>query len=236
MGHQAKNSWGWGCAEWVSLVLHVVQCALKPPHDFVPDKHYCVNINWIFCKYQPGFVNTNTNLQMPVLKTYNSWYLQITGCVLCEGEPEVWKIDCSSNREYKGMPQVRVGEIYGHISTNTGSFGCEYWTKGRRRKKLSKNRVKRVVKVVAWPWPYLVFLCLIKVTCHQINIIFLLKHITCHNRKHEGGVHGLEVYSLGTLECIQWNKMYVVKFWIILHADTRVENNSGYFNLKVPSK
>ena len=106
----------------VSLVLHVVQCALKPPYDFVPDKHYCVFINWIFCKYQPGFVNTNTNLQMPVLKTYNSWYLQITGCVLCEGEPEVWQIDCSSSREYKGMLQVRVGEIYGHISTSTGSF------------------------------------------------------------------------------------------------------------------
>ena len=65
---------------------------------------------------------------------------------------------------------------------------------------------------------------------------FLSKHITCRNRKHEGGVHGLEVYSLGTLECIKWNKMNVIKIWIILHADTRVENISGYFNLKVPSK
>ena len=36
---------------------------------FMPDKHYCVNVNWIFCKYQPGFVNTNTNLQMPAVRT-----------------------------------------------------------------------------------------------------------------------------------------------------------------------
>ena len=178
MGHQAKNSWGWGWAEWVSLVLHVVQCALKPPYDFVPDKHYCVNINWIFCKYQPGFVNTNTNLQMPALKTLqqlvsaNYWM-----CVVWRRARglENWLLE--QQRVQRDAPNNSCIDILTHFYQHMVIWlrSCEYSPERiTRRTKLSKKSRQRVVKMVAWPWSYLVFLCLMKVTCHHMNIVFFL--------------------------------------------------------------